>query len=77
MDRVGKKTEAAQMSLRFFAVQIATSSVSNIVGTFLGHPLDTIRVSSIIPVMGIEDFQARFLNIRSRLLKDQAVRSEH
>ena len=77
MERVGKKTEAAQMSLRFFAVQIATSSVSNIAGTFLGHPLDTIRVSSPIPVVGIEDFHARFLNIRSRLLKDQAVQSEH
>ena len=66
MDRVGKKTEAAQMSMRFFAVQIATSSVSNIAGTFLGHPLDTIRVSSSVPTMGILVLQARFLNIRSQ-----------
>jgi len=34
------------MSLRFFVLQIATSSISNIIGTVVGHPLDTIRVST-------------------------------
>ena len=45
MNQIDKTQKAFKMSLRFFAWQVATSSVSNILGTVLGHPLDTIRVS--------------------------------
>ena len=43
--KVGEKRKAFEMTCRFFFYQVATSSVSNIIGTVLGHPLDTIRVS--------------------------------
>ena len=35
------------MTCRFFLYQVATSSFSNIIGTVIGHPLDTVRVSSV------------------------------
>ena len=38
------QSDARKLSTRFVAIQIATSSISNIIGTILGHPLDTIRV---------------------------------
>ena len=46
MQTVGEKKKAFEMTCRFFAYQVATSSISNIIGTVMGHPLDTIRVSS-------------------------------
>ena len=45
MQTVGEKKKAFEMTCRFFAYQVATSSISNIIGTVMGHPLDTIRVS--------------------------------
>ena len=42
---VGEKQKAFEMTCRFFCYQVATSSISNIIGTVIGHPLDTIRVS--------------------------------
>ena len=42
---VGEKKKAFEMTMRFFCYQVATSSFSNIIGTILGHPLDTVRVS--------------------------------
>ena len=45
IQKVGEGKKAVEMTMRFFAFQVATSSISNILGTVLGHPLDTIRVS--------------------------------
>ena len=45
MQTVGERKKAFEMTCRFFAYQVATSSISNIIGTVMGHPLDTIRVS--------------------------------
>ena len=40
-----KKGAVFNFSAKFFLCQVATSSISNIIGTVAGHPLDTIRVS--------------------------------
>ena len=45
INSVGEKTKAFEASVQFFCYQVAFSSFSNIIGTVLGHPLDTIRVS--------------------------------
>ena len=45
MNTMGEKTKAFEASVQFFCYQVAFSSFSNIIGTVLGHPLDTIRVS--------------------------------
>lgn len=44
ISKVGEGKRAFQMSMRFFAYQVAISSFTNIIGTVIGHPLDTIRV---------------------------------
>ena len=46
ISKVGESKKAFQMSMHFFAYQVAISSFTNIIGTVMGHPLDTIRVSS-------------------------------
>ena len=48
--RAGNSTKLEEkdklgLSMRFMAIEIAASSISNIFGTIIGHPLDTIRVS--------------------------------
>lgn len=41
---VDMKKKAVEMTFKFFCFQVLNASFSNIIGTVLGHPLDTIRV---------------------------------
>ena len=39
------------MTFKFFCFQVLNASISNIIGTVLGHPLDTIRVSIYVRIL--------------------------
>jgi len=66
---VGEKKKAFEMTVRFFCYQVMSSSISNIVGTVLGHPLDTIRVR-----MQIETGQTSFLRTCTETFRGEGVR---
>ena len=48
--------KAVEMTFGFFCFQVFSSSLANIIGTVLGHPFDTIRVSQSINQS--EDFKS-------------------
>jgi hypothetical protein len=42
-----QRLSSAAISMRFFYEQIFASTVSNMLGIIIGHPLDTIKVGTM------------------------------